>query len=302
MANSIALAKKYVPLLDEVYKAAAKTSILDAPAGLTREAMNVNEILIPKIALQGLGDYSKANGFVAGDVTFAWETHTFTQDRGRRFVIDRMDDMETLDMAFASTAGQFVRTQVVPELDAYRFATLAAAAGNSATPATLSASDAMEAIDTGLETMENAEVSLDGVVIFLTPAVKKYLKQSDLISREFVTNVGSRAINRDFDTLDGIPVVTVPQGRFYTGITLYDGTTGGQEAGGYIKTATTGKDINFMIVDVDSILGVVKNAMPRVFDPDTFQDADAWAFDYRLYHDIFVPDNKVNGIYLHNKA
>lgn len=302
MANSIALAKKYIPLLDEVYKAAAKSSILDAPEGLTREAMNVNEILIPKIVLQGLGDYSKANGFVSGDVTFSWETHTFTQDRGRRFVIDRMDDMETLDMAFASTAGQFVRTQVVPELDAYRFATLAAAAGNSATPATLTASTALQAIDTGLKTMMDAEVMVENIVVFLTPEVYTFLKQSDLITRYFITNVGSRVINRDVETLDGKPIVVVPQGRFYTQITLYDGTTGGQEAGGYIKTVTTGKDINFMLVDVEAILGVVKTAMPRIFSPDVFQDADAWAFDYRLYHDIFVPDNKVNGIYLHNKA
>ena len=37
-----------------------------------------------------------------------------------------------------------------------------------------------------------------------------------------------------------------------------------------------------------------------VYDrPDENQKADAWKFDYRLYHDLFVYENKVKGIYLH---
>ena len=49
MANTITLAKKYVPLLDEVYKKVALTSILDSDASLAREGANTNEIIIPKI-------------------------------------------------------------------------------------------------------------------------------------------------------------------------------------------------------------------------------------------------------------
>lgn len=299
MGNTIGLAKKYLPILDEVYKVASKTSLLDAPANLVREGMTANSILIPKVALQGLGDYDTANGFVSGDVTFAWETHTFSQDRGRTFSIDAVENMETIDAAFASVTGQFIRTQVAPEVDAYRFATLAASAGNEA-DADLTASTALEAIDTGLETLENAEVSLENVVLYVTPSVKKYLKQSDLISRQFVVNAGSMVLNREVETLDGIPVITVPQSRFYSAITQYDGTTGGQEAGGYVKDAA-GFDLNFMLVDTTAVLGVTKVALPRIFTPEENQSAHAWKYDFRLYHDIFVPDNKVNGIYVHTK-
>lgn len=304
MANTIELAKKYLPVLDEVYKVSAKTSIFDAPSGLTREAMTANEILLAKVALQGLADYDRGSGFVNGDVTFEWETHTFTQDRGRSFLIDAMDDMETVEQAFMSVAGQFIRTKVVPELDAYRFATIAAAvdAGNIATPATLSEADALEAIDTGIAALENAEVNLENVAIFVTPEVKMYLKQSSQISRQFVTNVGANAINREIETLDGRPLIVVPQTRFYTAITLQDGTTSGQEAGGYVKDAVAGLDINFLIADVTAALGITKTAVPRIFDPMTNQTANAWKYDYRLYHDIFVPDNKTTGFYLHTKA
>jgi hypothetical protein len=301
MANSIALAKKYLPLLDEVYKVAAKSSILDAPANLVREAMNANEILIPKIALQGLGNYNNASGFVAGDVTFEWQTHAFTQNRGRTFSIDAVQDMETLDVAFGATTSQFIRTKVTPEVDAYRFAKLAAKAGTSPTGATLTADTAIQAIDLAKKTFMDEEVDEENTVLFVSPEVYMFMKQTNVLTRQ-MNVAGTGTVNREIEYLDRTPVVVVPQGRFYTGITLYDGTTSGQEAGGYIKTVSTGKDINFLLVDKAVALGVTKTALPRIFTPEENQTAHAWKFDYRLYHDLFVPDNKVKGIYLHKKA
>ena len=49
MANAITTFKKYVDLLDEVYKTSAKTSILDGDSTLVRMGSNANEIIIPKI-------------------------------------------------------------------------------------------------------------------------------------------------------------------------------------------------------------------------------------------------------------
>lgn len=304
MANSIGLAKKYIPLLDEVYKSAAKTAFLDAPEGLVREGMTANSILIPKIAMQGLGDYNKATGYVNGDVTFAWETHTFTQDRGRSFVVDAIDDMETVNTAFASVSSQFVRAYVVPEVDAYRFAVMSAkavAAGNTAA-ANLAATTGLEAIDTALEAMANDEVNLENVILYVSPTMYTYLKQSDQITRMVMTNVGSAVgLTREIETVDGHPLIVVPQGRFYSAITQLDGYTGGEEAGGFTKAAGA-KDINFMLVDPSAVLGVTKTATPRIWSPEQNIEADAWKFDYRLYHDIFVPDNKVNGLYVHTVA
>jgi len=302
MSNSIALSKAYQTALDAVYKQAALTSALEAPAEMVRAGMNANEILIPKIALQGLGTYGPNSGFVSGDVTFAYETHTFANNRGRSFQIDRIENMETIDVAFAGVMSQFVRTKVVPEVDAVRFAKLASKAANSATPATLTSSTAMQAIDTGLEVMAEAEVPKERLICYVSPTVYTFLKQSNLITRYFVTNVGTTAVNREVETLDGVPVVVVPQSRFYTVLTLYDGSTGGQEAGGYIKNASTGKDINFMLVDPAASLAITKTSEPRIFAPEVNQTRDSWKFDYRLYHDIFVPDNVTSGIYCHNKA
>ena len=78
MANVIALRKKYSTLLDEVYKLSSLTSVLDGPNELVREGANANEILIPKMSMQGLADYSKQTGYVDGDVTLEYETKKCT--------------------------------------------------------------------------------------------------------------------------------------------------------------------------------------------------------------------------------
>src|SRR5574344_1040760 len=100
MANAITLFKKYINLLDEVYKSASKTSVLDGDNTLVQMGANANEIIIPKISMDGLADYSRNGGYVDGDVTLTNETVTFNYDRGRSFSVDNMDNEETAGIAF----------------------------------------------------------------------------------------------------------------------------------------------------------------------------------------------------------
>lgn len=301
MANTIELAKKYLPILDEVYAASAKSSVLDAPDEFVREAAKVNQILVPKVTVQGLGTYSKSAGFVDGDFDLEWVALTLTQDRGRSFTIDALDNEETLDVAVAALVGEFIRTKVTPEVDAYRFATLYAGAGTKVN-ADLTKDTAIQAFDTAKAALMEAGVEFSSVVCFVSPTYYTYLKQSSLLSRQVVVNVGNQIVNREIEVLDLIPIIPVPQSRFYSAITLYDGSTAGQEDGGYIKTAVSGKDLNFIMVDVKAQRGYKKTALPRLFDPETYQAKHAWKFDYRLYHDEFVLENKTAGVYAHSKA
>ena len=129
MANSITTFKKYIDLLDEVYKQQAKTAILDGDNSLVQAGSNTHEIVIPKISMDGLGDYSRNGGYVDGDVTLTNETVAFNYDRGRAFTIDAMDNEETAGVAFGKLASEFIRTKVVPEMDAFRFAQDAGTSG-----------------------------------------------------------------------------------------------------------------------------------------------------------------------------
>lgn len=62
MPNAIELAKQFVPILDEVYKNASLTAKLDGAAELVRAGANANELIIPMLDMQGLGDYSRKGG------------------------------------------------------------------------------------------------------------------------------------------------------------------------------------------------------------------------------------------------
>lgn len=119
MANNIALFKKYITLLDEVYKNASLTADLDGDPVLVQAGANANEIIIPKIKMQGLGDYSRNDGYPKGDVTLEYETVKFNYDRGRSFNVDNMDNVETAGIAFGKMASEFIRTKTAPELDAF---------------------------------------------------------------------------------------------------------------------------------------------------------------------------------------
>lgn len=106
MANSFELAKKFLPIIDEIYKGASYTQGMDA--AVDPSFSGVNEVKVMKISTTGLGDYSRADGYPKGDTTVAWETMTLTEERGKEISIDRMDNEETLGKAFGTVTGEFM--------------------------------------------------------------------------------------------------------------------------------------------------------------------------------------------------
>lgn len=299
MANSIALFKKYIDLLDEVFKEASKTSVLDGDSTLVHMGANTNEIVIPKISMDGLGDYSRNSGYIDGDVTLTNETVKFNYDRGRAFSVDNMDNEETAGVAFGRLAAEFIRTKVVPEMDAFRFAQYAGTTGISkvSAGATLSTgADVILALRAAITKMDEDEVPMENRYLFITPTLDGIIQDMDTTkSREVMSRFAQK--------------ILVPQSRFYTAITLYDGKTdtssqsGGvnQKTGGFVKAASA-KDINFMVIHKPAVLQYTKHTVSKVITPDENQGADAYKFPYRAYGLADVYENKTAGIYLHHKA
>lgn len=292
MSNSIALAKAYLPIVDKVYKMESKSAILDT-ANANIRFIGANKIELFKTAMDGYGDYSRNAGFVKGSVTSFWEEHTLSKDRGIELGIDAMDNEETLGLAFGSLVGEFVRTKEVPEVDAYRFATYAAKAiaGSMKASAdiTVGTTDVASLIDAADEKMTDAEVDPSRTILFIS--AKAYNGLKNKITR-YLANEGT--VSRNIEMYNDHRVIVVPQSRFNTAVTLYDGSSNF----GFAPTAG-GYKINFMLIDPAAVAQVVKHNPLRVFSPEVNQDADAWLFQSRLYHDAFVMDNKVDGIYCH---
>lgn len=291
MANSIALAQKFLPVIDGLYKKESLTARLDTP---NVEFIGANTIKVFKATIPGFGDYNRSTGFPHADYASTWETLTLSKDRGVSLMIDSMDNEETLGMAFGTLASEFMRTQEIPELDAYRFARLASWSGVSGANAdiTVGTTDVPAAIEVAEQTMGDDEVPEDGRILFVSNKCYSAIKAK--ITRILSTENG---VQTQIETYDGMPVVRVPQGRFNTAVTLYDGSANF----GFTPTAG-GYKINFMIVHPSAVVQVVKHRLPRIFSPAEYQDADGWKFDMRLYHDLFVYDNKVKGVYVHRAS
>lgn len=291
MANSIEYAKKFVPIIDGIYKASAVTQGMDAAT--KADFTGVNEVKVLKVSTTGLGDYSRENGYPKGDVTAAWETLQLTEERGKEISVDRMDDEETLGLTFGTVTGEFMRLHVIPELDAYRFAKYASTTGISsvAVPAVLTKETVIAAIDEAVRKLNADEVPLEGRRLYINSDLQPLLNSA--LNRQWGSD---GTVNTILAGYNNMPITWVPPTRFYTAITLNAGTSNW----GYVKGATAA-DINFMIIYPPAILQVTKFALPKIFDPDTNQDKDAWKFQFRLYHDAFAYDNKVKGIYLHKK-
>ena len=292
MPNSIALFKNYVPILDEVYREASRSAVLDGAPELARAGANAGELIIPKMTMDGLADYARASGYVDGNVTLTNETVLCNFDRGRMFTVDALDDAETAGIAFGRLASEFIRTRVVPELDAFRFACYAAVSGiGSASGALADGASVVAALRAAASAMDEAEVPMEGRFLFITPTVLGLVQDMDTTS--------SREVLTRFDS-----VVQVPQTRFYTAIEQLSGLNseaGDESAGGYRK-ATSGKDINFLVIHRDAPIQFTKHLAPKVIPPEANPAADAWKFGYRMVGIADAYENKVAGIYLHHKA
>lgn len=298
-ANSITLAQRYLPVLDGVFKKYALTAPLEVNPDFV-QFDGVDTVKIFKVALDGLANYNRNTGYVAGGAQGSWESKQLRYDRGRAFNIDYLDNEEAMDMYFGSTVGEFMRVKVIPEVDALRFSLLAGASGiDAATPAdiTVGTTDVPGLIDAAEESMGDNEVPEEGRLLYVSE--KAYAGLKAKITRYIANENG---VNREVEVYNGMVVRRVPKSRFCTGITLYDGTTNGQTDGGYKFSASTSYPINFMIVHPSAVIQVTKHALPRIFSPVENQSANAWKFDYRLAHDLFVLDNKVKGIYLHKAS
>lgn len=284
MPNNIELFKAYLPILDEVYKRAALTSILDGAPELARQGVNANELVIQKMSMNGLGDYSRNSGYTNGDVELTNETVKCNFDRGRMFNVDALDNEETAAMAFGRLSGEFIRTRVVPELDAFRMAAYASKAGiGSKVEALTTGANIVKALRAAHSAMDEAEVPMENRILFITSAHKGAIDDMDTTSSRAVMALTPNTI-------------VIPQARFYTKITQHDGVTEGQTAGGYAK-ASDGHPINFMLIHKDAVIQYQKHVVPKIITPEQNQEADAWKFGYRNVGIAEVYENKVSGIY-----
>lgn len=296
MANTIQYAAIFQENLDLLAVQEATTGWMEANAGSVIYNGG-QEIKIPKVSMDGLADYDRANGFTSGNVTFSYVTKTMTQDRGRKFVLDAMDVDETnFVMSASNVMGEFQRTKVVPEIDAYRLAALgtaASTAGNVETGYTPAQATIWEKVKAARAAIRGKGYT--GQIFIHITSEALLLLELAIGSQLRAESFSQGGIDTTVPILDkDTYLIETADERMHTAVTIYDGTTSGQEAGGFVPAGT---QMNFIAIAANAPIAVSKQDKMRIFDPDTYQDADAWALDYRRYHDLWIPDNKIDLIY-----
>lgn len=291
--NTIEYSKLMQKKLDQAVVIGATSGWMEANAGQVIYNGG-DEVKIPTMTTAGLADYDRDNGFVQGGITLKYNTHKMTQDRGRTFQIDRMDLDES---GFVATSANLIKVfqteHVIPEIDAYRYSTIAdiAIKANQSESIALTADNALTKIREHIRAVQ--DIVGDDVPLILTMSTKTraLIEDSPKIGKSInVADFKQGGMNFKVKSLDESVIRIAPSSRLKTKYEILDGTTSGQEAGG-LKAAADAKDINWIITPQRVPIAISKTDKLRVFEPDTNQKADAWKIDYRKYHDLWIKEN-----------
>lgn len=287
MPNQITLPQGIQTILDEVYRQAACTSVLDSAPSQVRPTQNVHEFCYPQMEVGGLGDYDRASGYTSNSgVSLVWKTVAADYDRGTKIMVDAMDNQESFDLAFGQAANILMREHVAPEGDAFTFAKIAALTGiTNNTDSIEGGAQFLEAILTATTEMDENEVPDEQRYLFTTSTLLKSVKALDT--------------TKSREALDGFAgIIKVPRGRFNTAIDLLSGRDGDEIAGGW-RPSELSKPINFLIVHKPALIKFDRHiAGPTVISADQNPDADADIVKYRKYGVVNGYENKRAGIYL----
>lgn len=289
MANNIAYADLFQKTLDKQMTAKLTSGWMEANAGQVIYDGG-KTVKIPTISMQGLGNYNRATGYVNGDVTLTYQTFTMTMDRGRSFSLDAMDVNESNFVANASNVlGVFQSTQVVPEVDAYRYASLASklidtdvAFDRVTQNYTPDPADIYIQLTSDIAKVRDKAGDIPLVITMSTPVATVLAQSGDLMKMINITDFKRGDITTKVKSIDGIPIVEVPSARMFS---KYDFAADG--AGGFTKNVGA-KTINWIITPLHGPIAVSKTDKPRIFTPEQNQSADAYKIDYRKYHDVWI--------------
>ncbi len=315
MANAIELIKKYLSqavVLSFAQKSKSRVLETDGKR-IQLDFAGGNTVKILNLQMEGLSDYKRANnsqftaaggysefgagdqsgrGYLSSDVGATWETKTLRYDRGAQLKIDAMDDEELAGQLMGTVVGAYIDQHIIPEVDTLRFATLAAQTttliGNRK-EAAISNNTIISAFNSAIEFMSEAEVDGENQIFFVNPSVMTQIRSTNELNH-VVYKSAVEGVSFIVTKYEGRVIEEVPTSRFYTGAVA--------GVRGFYPSATS-KIINFLLVDKSVVLPVVKVDNVRVFTPDQVQDFDGYKINFRVYHDLFVPERLRTGVYAH---
>lgn len=297
--NSLETAKRYTDELDKAIVQKAVTGFF-ADNIFRAKFAGAKTVIMPDISFVGLADYNRDSGFSLAGTTIGNTSYTLTKDRGRKLQIDRedMDETGVANLA-GQVLGEYVRTQVVPEMDAYVLSKLAKVASNKSHKTTYAAAKAASQLVTAINNVQSRVGYDEELVAFCDPTFYAQLMNSTEFSRNIVvSDFAKGGLNTRVKFFNDVALIPVTEDRMREEYDFKAGTEATSSAaatGGFAPKANTGYTRALVIPKKGASL-VKKTETLRIFTPEQNIDADAYAFNYRLYYDVFVKKSKLDGI------
>lgn len=284
MANfeSIDLVTKFSPLVDERFEVESKTSLV---TNKDYDFIGTKSIKIYSVSTAPMHDYGRNTAINAESVVsrygsiedLATDTQEVSMEKDRSFifVIDKMDQDETLQALNAGSAlARQLREVVIPEVDTYTYAKMANNAGHTEYGVTITNQNAYTSLTDANEYLDEKKVPADGRVAVVTPKFYKLLKQDSnaVLETEIGQNMRVKGV---IANMDGLVIQKV-------------------------VSSLLPENINFMVAHKVATTQAIKLAEYETIDGGAL--ASGKIVKGRIYYTAFVRNNKKDAIYVNTKA
>lgn len=216
------LATKYLPYVDEMFSQESKKSIL---TNNDFDFDGASTVKLYKVNTAEMNDYGR-NGAKTGnwsrygavkDLEATTETATLTRDRSFTFVIDALDQDQTVGaLAGASALARQLREVVIPEVDTYIYGVMIAGAGQKPAAVALTKDNIYDEIIKASAALDNELVPETERILTVTPDTYLLMKKCKDIVME--TEIGEEMrIKGVIANLDGALTIKIAAARLPKG-------------------------------------------------------------------------------------
>ncbi len=290
--NSIENATRYSNELDKMFEQKSAVGFF-ADNTLATKFVGAKTVIIPDIDFYGLTNYDRDTGFSKGAITVANTSYTMSMDRARSLQIDREDMDETgIANLAGKILGEYVRTKVVPECDAYVLSKLSSLAKNRSN---IIDGDIEKPYETLCQLINEVQAKVgydEELVAFVDSHIYAALQNSTEISKLItVSDFKQGEVNLKLKSINGVALIPVVSERMKTAYKFSDSSVGG------FAPADNAGETYILVCPKKGAHLVKKTEQMRIFTPEQNIDADAYKFDYRIYYDVFVKKSGLDAVW-----
>lgn len=290
--NSIETSIAYTGELDKMFAQKSATGFF-ADNNLTAKFVGAKTVMIPDVEFQGLADYDRDTGFSRGAIRVANTPYTMKMDRARSLQIDREDmDESGIASLAGKILGEYVRTKVIPECDAYVLSKLAGLAESRKNVIEANLTKPFATLVRLIQKVQSVVGYDEELVAFVDSIMYAQLQNSEEFARQItVSDFKQGDINLKVNSFNGVTIIPVVNERMKTAYNFAAG-----EAGGFTP-AENAKEVVALVCPKKGAHLVKKTENMRIFTPEQNLDADAYKFDYRIYYDVFVKESGLDAVW-----